>query len=227
MQIEYRDLGTMEYEACWQLQQELFDAMLARKRSSAAQDTHAGTLLLVEHLPVYTLGKSGKSENLLISESALEALGARFFHIDRGGDITFHGPGQLVGYPILDLEKIGIGLRDYIDALEEAVIRTVAHYGIVAGRVAGASGVWLTEEGRSPRKICAIGVRASRFVTMHGFALNVTTDLEWFRRINPCGFVDRGVTSIEKETGSAPSMEEVKSLLTNHLTEILNVKIYK
>ena len=227
MQIEYRDLGTMEYEACWQLQQELFDAMLARKRSAEIVDTHAGTLLLVEHLPVYTLGKSGKSENLLISKAALEALGARFFHIDRGGDITFHGPGQLVGYPILDLEKIGIGLRDYIDALEEAVIRTVAHYGIVAGRIAGASGVWLEEEGRSPRKICAIGVRASRYVTMHGFALNVTTDLEWFRRINPCGFVDRGVTSIEREIGSKPSMEEVKSLVTNHLTEILNVKIYK
>ena len=227
MQIEYRDLGTMEYEACWQLQQELFDAMLTRKRSAETVDTHAGTLLLVEHLPVYTLGKSGKSENLLISKAALEALGARFFHIDRGGDITFHGPGQLVGYPILDLEKIGIGLRDYINALEEAVIRTVAHYGIVAGRIAGASGVWIEEEGRSPRKICAIGVRASRYVTMHGFALNVTTDLEWFRRINPCGFVDRGVTSIEKETGSTPSMEEVKSLVTNHLTEILNVKIYK
>ena len=227
MQIEYRDLGTMEYEACWQLQQELFDAMLARKRSAEVDDTHAGTLLLVEHLPVYTLGKSGKSENLLISKAALEALGARFFHIDRGGDITFHGPGQLVGYPILDLEKIGIGLRDYIDALEEAVIRTVAHYGIVAGRIAGASGVWIEEEGRSPRKICAIGVRASRYVTMHGFALNVTTDLDWFRRIIPCGFVDRGVTSIEKETGSTPSMEEVKSLVTNHLTEILNVKIYK
>ena len=227
MQIEYRDLGTMEYEACWQLQQELFDAMLARKRSAEIVDMHAGTLLLVEHPPVYTLGKSGKSENLLISKAALEALGARFFHIDRGGDITFHGPGQLVGYPILDLEKIGIGLRDYIDALEEAVIRTVAHYGIVAGRIAGASGVWIEEEGRSPRKICAIGVRASRYVTMHGFALNVTTDLEWFRRINPCGFVDRGVTSIEKETGSTPSMEEVKSLVTNHLTEILNVKIYK
>ena len=228
MQIEYRDLGTMEYEACWQLQQELFDALLARKRASErSADEKAGTLLLVEHLPVYTLGKSGKPDNLLVSQAALEQMGARFFHIDRGGDITFHGPGQLVGYPILDLEQIGIGLRDYIDALEEAVIRTVAHYGIVAGRVAGASGVWLDEKSSTPRKICAIGVRASRFVTMHGFALNVTTDLAWFGRINPCGFVDRGVTSIEKEIGSKPSMEEVKGLITNHLCEILNVKIYK
>lgn len=226
--VEYRDLGTMEYAACWQLQQELFDALLARKRAAAPADhTDIGTLLLVEHPAVYTLGKSGKSENLLIPQAMLEQLGASFFHIDRGGDITFHGPGQLVGYPILDLEPLGIGLRDYIDALEEAVIRTVAHYGITAGRIAGASGVWLEEKNRSPRKICAIGVRASRYVTMHGFGLNVSTDLEWFRRINPCGFMDRGVTSIERETGSAPSMEEVKSLVTNHLSEILNVKIYK
>lgn len=218
----------MEYEACWRLQQELFDGMLARKRSGESlDDADAGTLLLVEHPPVYTLGKSGKSENLLIPQSALEALGATFFHIDRGGDITFHGPGQLVGYPILDLEQIGIGLRDYIDALEEAVIRTVAHYGLTAGRIAGASGVWLEEKSRFPRKICAIGVRASRYVTMHGFGLNVSTDLEWFRRINPCGFTDRGVSSIAQEIGQNPSMEEVKDLVTNYLGEILNVKIYK
>lgn len=227
-QLEYRDLGTMEYGACWKLQRELFDALLARKRASDPMDhTDIGTLLLVEHPAVYTLGKSGKSENLLVPQAMLEELGASFFHIDRGGDITFHGPGQLVGYPILDLEPLGIGLRDYIDALEEAVIRTVAHYGITAGRIAGASGVWLDEKGRTPRKICAIGVRASRYVTMHGFGLNVTTDLEWFRRINPCGFVDRGVTSIAREIGEEPSMEEVKRLVTNHLSEILNVKIYK
>lgn len=228
MRIDYRDVGTMEYAACLQLQQELFGALLARKQAAqpTAEDS-IGTLLLVEHPPVYTLGKSGKSENLLIPQAMLEQLGASFFHTDRGGDITFHGPGQLVGYPILDLEPLGIGLRDYIDALEEAAIRTVAHYGIEAGRIAGASGVWLTEKNRPARKICAIGVRASRYVTMHGFGLNVTTDLEWFRRINPCGFVDRGVTSIEKETGSKPSMEEVKSLITNNLSELLNVKIYK
>ena len=226
MRVAYRDLGTMEYEACWQLQQELFDARLARKAAHETSED-AGTLLLVEHLPVYTLGKSGKQENLLIPQAYLESLGATFFHIDRGGDITFHGPGQLVGYPILDLEMIGIGLRDYIDALEEAAIRTVAHYGITAGRIAGASGVWLDEKSPRPRKICAIGVRSSRYVTMHGFALNVSTDLEWFNRINPCGFADRGVTSIEKELGHEVPMEEVKSLITNYLSEILNVKIYK
>ena len=226
MRVAYRDLGTMEYETCWQLQQELFDARLARKAAHETSED-AGTLLLVEHLPVYTLGKSGKQENLLIPQAYLESLGATFFHIDRGGDITFHGPGQLVGYPILDLEMIGIGLRDYINALEEAAIRTVAHSGITAGRIAGASGVWLDEKSPRPRKICAIGVRSSRYVTMHGFALNVSTDLEWFNRINPCGFADRGVTSIEKELGHEVPMEEVKSLITNHLSEILNVKIYK
>ena len=226
MRVAYRDLGTMEYKACWQLQQELFDAKLAQKAAHETSDD-AGTLLLVEHEPVYTLGKHGKNENLLIPQAYLESLGASFFHIDRGGDITFHGPGQLVGYPILDLDRLGIGLRDYIHALEEAAIRTVAHYGIVAGRIEGASGVWLDTESPRPRKICAIGVRSSRYVTMHGFALNVSTDLAWFDRIHPCGFVDRGVTSIEKETGHTVPMEEVKNLITNYLSEILNVKIYK
>lgn len=191
----------------------------------------AGTILLVEHPPVYTLGKSGHAENLLIGREALEAMGAQFFHIDRGGDITFHGPGQLVCYPILDLERLGIGLRDYIGALEEAVIRTVAAYGITAGRMAGASGVWIgvgnRTSARVPRKICAIGVRSSRYITMHGFALNVTTDLEWFTRINPCGFTDRGVTSIERETGRKAAMGEVKELVVKFLSEILNVRIYK
>ena len=185
----------------------------------------AGTVLLVEHPPVYTLGKSGHAENLLVNQEALEAMGAQFFHIDRGGDITFHGPGQLVCYPILDLERIGIGLREYIEALEEAVIRTVAEYGIAAGRIAGASGVWIDPGKARPRKICAIGVRSSRYVTMHGFALNVTTDLEWFSRINPCGFTDRGVTSIAAETGSQPSMQEVKQLVIRELATALQCEI--
>ena len=279
MKALLRDLGTLEYAACWKLQQELFDALLARKRSGSREcgervaaecaseaktadestsagrasetntdaggtfgpmlaadcarlaDPHgrelAGEVLLVEHTPVYTLGKSGHAENLLVSREALEAAGAGFFHIDRGGDITFHGPGQLVGYPILNLECLGIGLRDYIDALEEAVIRTVDRYGIRGGRIHGASGVWIDAEGRRPRKICAIGVRSSRYVTMHGFALNVTTDLSWFSRINPCGFTDRGVASIASETGSTPSMEEVKRLVVKFLSEELNVEIYK
>ena len=292
MKAYCRDLGRMDYKTCWELQQGLFDALVARKAAckgatkqvaaplaanagtaeaskasarepaqrsaeampskagtqsgkglesptgsvSAAEGVEpsgatgegsasAGTILLVEHPPVYTLGKSGHAENLLIGREALEAMGAQFFHIDRGGDITFHGPGQLVCYPILDLERIGIGLREYIEALEEAVIRTVAEYGIAAGRIAGASGVWIDPGKARPRKICAIGVRSSRYVTMHGFALNVTTDLEWFSRINPCGFTDRGVTSIAAETGSQPSIQEVKQLVIRELATALQCEI--
>ena len=217
MNVYCRDLGQMDYKACWDLQQTLFDALTAGKtnrtaapESATPSSEEAGTILLVEHPPVYTLGKSGHAENLLVGREALEAMGAQFFHIDRGGDITFHGPGQLVCYPILDLERLGIGLRAYIDALEESVIRTVAEYGIRAERIAGASGVWvgagIAQEGDhrtadgggkctpagAPRKICAIGVRSSRYITMHGFALNVTTDLEWFSRINAYG-AGRGI----------------------------------
>ena len=267
-----RDLGEMDYAACWELQRSLFEEILAEKArrhtggatangatAGSKIADEAGTVLLVEHPPVYTLGKSGQAENLLVDRPTLERLGARFFHIDRGGDITFHGPGQLVCYPILDLERIGLGLRDYIDRLEEAVIRTVARYGIAAGRIAGASGVWIGEEtqpgagtdeterqkapGReaedtpspkrpgtgekrgAPRKICAIGVRSSRYVTMHGFALNVTTDLGWFARINPCGFSDRGATSIARETGREIAMGEVKRLILRELGEQLGIEI--
>ena len=238
MRAHCRDLGLMEYRSCWELQQKLFDALVEKKRTrpahpetksaeKACADTDAGTVLLVEHPPVYTLGKSGHAENLLVSREALEAAGAQFFHIDRGGDITFHGPGQLVVYPILDLERLGIGLRDYIDALEEAVIRTVAEYGIAAGRIAGASGVWIDPAGRRPRKICAIGVRSSRYVTMHGLALNVSTDLGWFSRINPCGFTDRGVASIASETGREVPMDDVKKQVVKFLSVELNVEIYK
>lgn len=232
MEVLYTDLGLMGYAECWALQRSLFDSMLAAKAGradgcDAAVPQQAGTLLLVEHPPVYTLGKSGREANLLVDEERLRAMGADLFRIDRGGDITFHGRGQIVGYPILDLERLGIGLRDYIDRLEEAVICVAADYGIEAGRIAGASGVWVEPQGRRARKLCAIGVRSSRFVTMHGFALNVNTDLRYFDYINPCGFTDRGVTSIERETGAAADMAAVKERLTERLSEKLNVKIYK
>lgn len=214
----------MDYAACWQLQQTLFDGLLRRKGIPGEE---AGHLLLVEHPPVYTLGKSGHAENLLVGEELLARLGARCYRIDRGGDITFHGPGQIVGYPILDLERIGFGLRDYIAAIEQAVIDTAARYGVASGRIAGASGVWITERQAPPRKICAVGVRSSRFVTMHGFALNVSTDLGYFAHINPCGFTDRGVTSLERELGRQVPVGEVKELLVHTLSENLNVKIYK
>ncbi len=247
MKIVCRDLGRMDYADCWKLQQRLFDELLVCKRTGcgakAVDDTRrtkaeracmtetadldctVGTVLLVEHPPVYTLGKSGRAENLLVDPARLSELGATFFHIDRGGDITFHGPGQLVCYPILDLEPLGIGLRDYIGALEECVIRTVARYGIVAGRIASASGVWIDTQSAHPRKLCAIGVRSSRFVTMHGFALNVTTDLAWFSRIHPCGFTDRGVASIASETGLRPPMEEVKRTVVEQLGEVLGCPV--
>ena len=223
----------MDYKQCWDLQRSLFDALIEKKselRSGVAteSDESIGTILLVEHPAVYTLGKNGKESNMLLGEEYLRSIGADFYRIDRGGDVTFHGEGQIVGYPIIDIERVGIGLRDYINALEQSVIDTIAHYGIEAGRLAGASGVWLgSAEERNLRKICAIGVRASRFITMHGFALNVTTDLRYFNHINPCGFTDKGVTSMERELGSAPDMEEVKTLVINNLSKNLNVKIYK
>lgn len=164
---------------------------------------------------------------MLVSEEFLKSIGAEFYHIDRGGDITFHGEGQIVGYPILDLEQVGLGLKDYIDAIEGAVIDTIATYGIEGGRIEGASGVWIDINSPRPRKICAIGVRASRYVTMHGFALNVATDLNYFNYINPCGFTDRGVTSIINEIGREVSLEEVKERLVGALSRKLDVKIYK
>jgi lipoyl(octanoyl) transferase len=226
--VLYRDLGRMGYSECWDLQLSLFERMLSWKREGKAQSQeNAGELLLVEHDHVYTLGKSGKQQNMLISEEYLRQIGAEFFHIDRGGDITYHGPGQIVGYPILDLEQVGISLRDYIDSIEESIIGVCDQWGIEAGRIAGASGVWIEPDSPRARKICAIGVRASRYVTMHGFAMNVKTDLKYFNHINPCGFVDRGVTSLEKELGHEVDFEMVKSQIVKHLSEKLKIEIYK
>jgi lipoyl(octanoyl) transferase len=158
------------------------------------------------------LGKNGQANNLLISEEFLRTIDATFYRIDRGGDITYHGPGQLVGYPILDLENHGGSLKAYIYKIEEAIIQTLAHFSIQSARLEGATGVWLEGNTKSARKICAIGVRASRFVTMHGFALNVNTDLSYFNYINPCGFIDKGVTSLQKELGKPVDMDEVKAV---------------
>lgn len=222
--VEYRNLGTMSYGECWEYQRTLFDELLAAKSDA---DHHVGTILMVEHPAVYTLGKSGKESNMLLTEERIAAIGAEYYHIDRGGDITFHGEGQIVCYPILDLERVGIGLKQYIEALEEAVIETVEQWGVTAGRIAGASGVWIEKDSLTPRKICAIGVKSSRYVTMHGLALNVSTDLQFFSYINPCGFTERGVTSLENETHQKIDLEEVKEVLLNNLIKIINVKIYK
>ena len=222
-----RDLQTMAYGECWELQRSLFDAMCQKKRDKSFSDEDAaGTILLVEHPAVYTLGKSGNEENMLCTEAYIKSLGAEFYHIDRGGDITFHGPGQLVCYPIIDLDAIGFGVRRYIDALEQSVIDLAAEYGIAAHRSEGASGVWVTERGRLT-KLCAVGVRASHGITMHGLAMNVATDLTWFHNINPCGFTDRGVCSLTTLTGREVGMAEVKPKFIAHFTKNLNVKIYK
>ena len=217
----------MAYGECWDLQRSLFDSLCRKKlEKSFTEDEPRGTILMVEHPAVYTLGKSGDQQNMLCTEEYLRSLGAEFYHIDRGGDITFHGPGQLVCYPILDLDAIGLGVRRYIDALEQSVIDLAAEYGIEAHRSEGASGVWVTQ-GTHLVKLCAVGVRASHGVTMHGLAMNVSTDLKWFHLINPCGFTDRGVCSLSTLCGREVTMEEVKPKFIHYLTKNLNVKYKK
>ena len=217
MEIEIRDLGVIEYGAAWDMQRQVFDAVVQSKLTGG---TEPQTLFLCEHPHVYTLGKSGAAENLLVNDDFLRSIDATYVKTDRGGDITYHGYGQLVGYPVLDLERFGMGLKEYIYALEESVIRTVADYGIESGRLDGATGVWLEKETARARKICAIGVKASRFVTMHGFALNVNTDLKYFTYINPCGFVDKGVTSLQAESGHEVDVQEVKQRFAAHFRAI-------
>ena len=216
-------VGRTEYSAAWEEQKRFFNALLDAKRNGGGQAEQV--LLFVEHPHVYTLGKSGHASNLLVDDGFLKRIGATYFQTDRGGDITYHGLGQLVGYPILDLERLGTNLKDYIWTIEESVIRTIAEYGIAGGRLAGAPGVWIEGDSPRARKICAIGVKASRYVTMHGFALNVTTDLRYFSYINPCGFVDKGVTSIEKETGMRPTLEEVARKFAAHFGQLLRCEV--
>ena len=216
-------VGRTEYSAAWEEQKRFFNALLDAKRNGGGQAEQV--LLFVEHPHVYTLGKSGHASNLLVDDGFLKRIGATYFQTDRGGDITYHGLGQLVGYPILDLERLGTNLKDYSWTVEESVIRTIAEYGIVGERLAGATGVWIEGDSPRARKICAIGVKASRYVTMHGFALNVTTDLRYFSYINPCGFVDKGVTSIEKETGMRPTLEEVARKFAAHFGQLLHCEV--
>ena len=208
------DWKLIPYSQAWERQEKLFDEVVAAK---AAGTSYVNRIVLCEHPHVYTLGRSGKERNMLLSDEQLQAIGATYYHIDRGGDITYHGPGQLVSYPILNLEEFGWGLKEYIYHLEEDVIQVCASYGIEAGRVAGATGVWLEECTPKARKICAIGVRSSHYVTMHGLALNVNTDLRYFSYINPCGFIDKGVTSLQKELGHEVPMNEVKQRLAEKI----------
>lgn len=220
--VEIMDCGVVEYGIAWQTQLNYFDYLLSLKSGKEPLGTPidgCGVLMLCQHPHVYTLGKSGSVNNLLVDSDFLTSIGATYFKTDRGGDITYHGYGQLVGYPILDLEFLGLSLKQYIYLVEQAVVDTVAQWGVVAGRLEGATGVWIDGQ----RKICAIGVKASRYVTMHGFALNVNTDLKYFSYINPCGFVDKGVTSLEKELGQVVDMEQVGRVFADNFTRALGV----
>ena len=207
------DWGTIDYREAWRRQEEIFDRQIDNKQNKLPTENN---FIFCEHPHVYTIGKSGNAGNMLIDDGTVPV-----YRTDRGGDITYHGFGQIVGYPVFDLESLGIGLREYITRLEEAVIRLLDDYDIEGGHYAEGTGVWIdTALPSKTRKICAIGVRSSRYVTMHGFALNVNTDLSYFGRINPCGFTDRGVTSMKKELGKSLDIEEVKQKLFKHIEEV-------
>jgi lipoyl(octanoyl) transferase len=226
--IQLQDLGSKDYKSTWEYQEELFKDIVDLKIKNRREELDLPTpnyLLFVEHPNVYTLGKSGDLENLLLNEKQLEAKGATFYKINRGGDITYHGPGQIVGYPILDLENFFTDIHKYLRFLEESIILTLAEYGLKCGRSEGETGVWLDVGTPFARKICALGVRASRWVTMHGFALNVNVDLGYFDNIIPCGIRGKGVTSLNVELGvEKVDEEEVKSKILKHLTELFETE---
>lgn len=232
--VHFRDLGNMGYQEAWDYQEKLLKQNVDVKAQlwKTAEDQNTGLpetvhhLLFVEHPPVYTLGKSGKEENVLLNEEQLQQKGLGYYRINRGGDITFHGPGQIVGYPILDLEKFYTDIGKYLRSLEEVIILTLKEYGIKGERSPGETGVWIdaSVKGRE-RKICAMGIRCSRWITMHGFALNVNTDLDYFANIVPCGIQDKQVTSMEKELGKKPDIEEVKTALKRNFTSVFQVQL--
>ncbi len=234
--IYFRDLGRIAYDAAWDYQEQLMQANLRIKAAryenpDAALPDGAVTqnhLLFCEHPHVYTLGKSGHIENLLVNDARLKELGVSFFKTNRGGDITYHGPGQVVGYPILDLEYFGTDLGKYMRHLEEVIINMLAQYGITGGRLPGSTGVWLDADikGRA-RKICAMGVRCSRWVTMHGLALNVNTDLTYFDHIVPCGITDKTVTSMQRELGREVDVEEVKDILWHEFGKVFEAEMVR
>lgn len=226
--VEFIDWGMVDYQQAWNQQEEILNQIVAVKTQNRVNGTTnetANYLIFCEHPNVYTLGKSGHPENLLLDEKGLEENQADYYKINRGGDITYHGPGQLVGYPILDLDNFFTDIHLYLRTLEEAVILTLKDYGITAGRYPGFTGVWLDADHDKARKICAMGVRCSRWVTMHGFALNVNTNLSYFKNIVPCGIDDKAVTSMQQELGSGLDMAEVKIVLKKHIATLFNMKL--
>ena len=221
-EITYQDLGVIDYQEAWDYQERRFQKLVDYKRDPGSSSRPSQYLIFCEHPHVYTLGKSGDEQNLLIRKDFLEKIQATYYKTNRGGDITYHGPGQIVGYPILDLEFLGLGLKQYIHSMEGSIIQLLDEYGILGSRMEGATGVWLDHEHPvKARKICAIGVRSSRHITMHGFALNINTNLDYFTYINPCGFDTKGVTSLARELGKPMDMEHVKerlrAILMQHL----------
>jgi len=222
----FRDLGLIDYKQAWDYQEKLFGEIMDIKTNNriqpiSEQQKTPNYLLFCEHPHVFTLGKSGSENNLLVNMLELNKVNATYYKINRGGDITYHGPGQIVGYPIIDLENFKLDIRTYIFNLEEAINNTLKEYNITSERLAGATGVWIdTAIPHKTRKICAIGVKASRYVTMHGFAFNINTDLSYFNMINPCGFTDKAVTSLEKELAKKINIEEVKTILKEKLGDV-------
>jgi len=226
--VKFIDWGLTDYQEAWDRQEEIFNETVALKTKNRTENTSVETpnfLIFNEHNHVYTLGKSGKPENLLLDEAGLKEKQATYYKINRGGDITYHGPGQIVGYPILDLDNFFTDIHLYLRTLEEAVILTLAEYGIEAGRYPGFTGVWLDADNDKARKICAMGVRCSRWVTMHGFAFNVNADLAYFKNIVPCGIDDKDVTSMQRELGYELDMEEVKGKLKNHIAALFGMEL--
>jgi lipoyl(octanoyl) transferase len=233
-QVALIELGHKDYKSTWDYQEQLLQENVlikqAKRNAEIDGNIYIGNetkhyFLYVEHPHVYTLGKSGEESNLLISAQQMQDQQIEYFKTNRGGDITYHGPGQIVGYPILDLEKIKADIVWYMRSLEEVIIKTCAHYGLNTERLAGSTGVWLDSNNASARKICAMGVRTSRWVTMHGFAFNINTDLKMFDHIIPCGINDKGVTSLAKELGHAVDMNEVKVVLNKNFEEVFGVKL--
>ncbi len=226
VKVWFQDMGKISYQVAWTLQEELLknsvNQKIANRSLGETQQVLPGNyLLFCEHNPVYTLGKSGKAEHLLLTDAELEKAGIEFFPNNRGGDITYHGPGQITGYPIFDLEQFTTDINLYLRNIEEAVILTLAEYGIQAGRYPGLTGVWLDPDNDSKaRKICAIGIRCSRWVTMHGFAFNINTELNYFKQIIPCGIEDKGVSSLQTELGREIDMSEVKEKLKHNFAQV-------
>ena len=224
--IQLHKPGLVDYKEAWDLQKELFLENFEIKTGKREGET-SNHMFLLEHPHVYTLGKSGDENNLLLSDELLKLKEASFYKIDRGGDITYHGPGQLVGYPVFDLDKLNISIKDFVSNIEEMLIQTVAHYGITATRLERATGVWLdAHHPQKARKIAAIGMKISKKVSMHGFALNVNTNLDYFNSIIPCGLQDKGVTSLQKELNRKVSMEDVTEILIRKFERVFGINIF-